>query len=389
MIDPGPTQRERLRVAHVINSFGVGGAETMLLRLVTGADRARYHHSVVALVEDGAIGEQLRSAGIETAVLGMSRGRFSPTRLASLARVLHGLRPHVVQTWMYHSDLLGGIAARLATRAPVVWGIHNTTFDAHTTKRTTRWTRTACAVASRFVPKSIVSCSGRALTLHRDVGYATAGAVVIPNGIDTRRFRPDPDVRRATRGALGIPPDALVLGMAARFDPQKDFPTFLRMAAAVRRRHATALFVLCGSGVDLENADLARLVRAEGLADCVRLLGRVHDMAGIYNAWDVCVLSSRYGEAFPLTIGEAMACGVPCVATDVGECAWMIADTGHLAAPSDADGLADGACRLLGMSAAARAALGVRARERVIAEFDLETVVRRYHELYEAVSDWT
>lgn len=377
--------RGPIRVAHVINNLEVGGAEVMLLRLVTSASKERFDYSVISLIGDGPIGERLRSAGIPTHVIGMNAGRPSVPGFLRLARTLRRLDPEVVQTWMYHSDLLGGMAARMATRAPVVWGIHHTTFDG-ATKLTTRLTRFACAKLSSRIPSGIVSCSARALSVHEDAGYDTRRAVVIPNGIDTGAFAPDGELRARARAGLGIPDGSFVVGMAARYDPQKDFPTFARMAADVVRRHPNTVFLLAGSRVDPGNAALVEMLAREGPASAVRLLGRVDDMPGFYNALDVCVLSSSYGEAFPLAIGEAMASGVPCVATDVGECSWMIGDAGAVVPPSNPLALADAVCRILELSGPERGSRARMAREHVVAAFSLAGVARRYEALYEGVS---
>lgn len=369
-----------MRVAHLITGLSVGGAETMLWKLLR-ASRGEQDAHVISLTEDGPVGERIRALGIGTTALGLRRGTLPPAILSRCATALRRFRPEVLQTWMYHSDLVGGIAARWAGHVPVIWGIRNSTLDPVTARRSTIWVRWTCARLSRLLPRAIVSCSRAAAEHHAELGYDRARMRVIPNGFDLAQFAPDPDAPGRLRSELGLPADALVVGMAARFDPQKDHRTFLRAAARVRAARRDAYFLLCGDGVTQENRQLAGWVTELGLNDAVRLLGRRNDLDRLTPAWDVAALSSSSGEAFPNTLGEAMSCGVPCVTTDVGDSRYIVGDTGRVVAAGDAEALAAETLRLL-EDRAGRRELGRRARERVEAEFSMPAVARRYLELY-------
>jgi glycosyltransferase involved in cell wall biosynthesis len=209
--------------------------------------------------------------------------------------------------------------------------------------------------------------------------------VVIPNGFDTAAFRPDEDARRDVRRELGIAPDVEVVGHVARFDPQKDHRGLIEAAASVCRDRPAAMFVLCGNGVTDDNAALKSWIDRAGIAARVLVLGRRSDLARLTNAFDVAVSSSAYGEGFSNAIGEAMACGVPCVATDDGDGRRIIADTGRVVPVRQPGQLAGAIHELLSLPAGERKELGRAARSRVEEHYTISAVARQYEDLYREV----
>jgi glycosyltransferase involved in cell wall biosynthesis len=374
----------KVRVVHVINSFEHGGAEAMLCNLVLRSDLRRFEPSVVALIDDLSVAAPIINAGIPLTTMGMKPGIPDPRGILRLAKHLRGLRPHVVQTWMDHSNLIGGLAARLATSAKVVWGIHHSNHVKGVAKRSTLATVGACAKLSRRVPSRIICVSEHAATLYSQRGFATERITVIPNGFDTTKLRPDAEARASIRRELGLPGDTPLIGLAARHDPFKDHDNFFRAAALLAQRRPDVHFLLCGFGIERSNATVAKQVDELGLTSRCHLLGPRRDMPRIHASLDI-ETSSSISEAFPLVLGEAMACGVPCVATDVGDSSLIIGDTGKLVPPRDPAALAAGWDALLSMDPGARAALGLAARRRVVERFDLTAVTRRYEAVYEGV----
>jgi glycosyltransferase involved in cell wall biosynthesis len=266
----------------------------------------------------------------------------------------------------------------------VVWGVHHSDHVKALTKRTTLLTVGACARFSRWVPEWIVLCSEHSRKLYGEHGFAAEKMQVIPNGFDTTRFRPDAAARVEVRKELGIRPDAPVVGLVARYDPFKDHAGFCRAAALVAKARPDARFVMCGRGVDGGNRALVSLIGALGIEDHCRLLGPRNDVPRVLAALDV-LASSSVSEAFPLAVGEAMACGVPCVATDVGDSALMLGPAGRIVPAGDTLALAEGLNEVLGMDVAERARLGEIGRRRVREMFDLDAVTRRYEALYETL----
>ena len=374
----------KIKIVHVINSFQFGGAEAMLCNLLLRTDRDRFEPSVVALIDDLSVAAPIIEAGIPLAVMGMRPGIPDPRGVARLARHLRRVRPAIVQTWMDHSNLIGGLASRLATRAPVVWGVHHSDHVRALTKCTTLITVGACARLSNYLPARIVFCSEHARTLYAQRGFAAAKMDVIPNGFDISRFRPDPAARAKIRRELNIDDTTPLIGLVARYDPFKDHVGFLHAAALLLKACPNARFLLCGSNVDRNNSALASLIDSLGLARHCHLLGPRRDVPSVMAALDI-LASSSISEAFPLTVGEAMACGVPCVATDVGDSAMMVGATGRIVPPRDPQAITDSWNEILAMSPGARHAMGAAARQRVCELFDLQAVTRRYESLYRSL----
>jgi glycosyltransferase involved in cell wall biosynthesis len=374
----------KIKIVHIINSFEFGGAEAMLCNLLLRTDRDRFEPSVVALIDNLSVAGPVLDAGIPVAVMGMRPGVPDPRGVARLARHLRRLRPAVVQTWMDHSNLIGGLASRMAIRAPVVWGVHHSDHVRALTKRTTLITVGACARLSHRLPTRIVFCSEHARTLYGQRGFAAGKMQVIPNGFDTNRFRPDLAARAEMRRELKIDDATPLIGLVARYDPFKDHANFLRSAALLAKARPDAQFLLCGSNVDRQNKVLANLVDTLGLTVKCHLLGPRRDVPRVLAALDI-LASSSVSEAFPLTVGEAMACGVPCVATDVGDSALIVGATGRIVPPGEPQRMADAWNDLLTLMPGARGDLGTAARQRVCELFDLDAVTRRYEALYQSL----
>lgn len=381
MMKSTPAVRGKVRIVHVINSFEFGGAEAMLCNLLLHSDRDHFDSSVVSLIDDLTVADPVLDAGFPLATMGMNPRMPDPRVLARLARHLKRLQPHVVQTWMDHSNLIGGVAARIGSSAKVAWGIHHSVHVAGQAKRTTLWTVAACARLSSRVPTTIVCCSEQSRQNYTRMGFDAGRMDVIPNGFDTERFCPDPVARLSLRREIGVSPDALLVGLVARYCPQKDHGNFLQAAARVAPVFPDARFVLCGDHVDEANAELVARVSSLGLSGRCHLLGPRRDVARVQAALDVAALSS-VTEAFPLALGEALSCGVPCVTTDVGDSAEIVGPNGRVVPVRDPRSLAHALAELLGMGPDDRRRLGLAGRRRVRERYDLASVTRRYEQTY-------
>lgn len=375
-----------LRITHIITGLYTGGAEIMLLRLLEHTDRTRFEPEVIALTGAGPVADKIRALGIPVRILGMRRGIPDPVGMLRLSGILRRSRPDVVQTWLYHADLIGGLAARIAGIRAIAWGIHNTDLDPRRSKRTTIATARLCARLSHRIPQRIVCVAESGKAVHAALGYDTSRFVIIPNGFDTGRFHPDPSARSSVRAELGIPADTPLVGLFARFDPQKDHENFVGAAAILVKLGSPAHFLLAGTDITPKNHDLIAWITAAGLEDRFHLLGPRDDVPRLLAALDVCALSSRFGEAFPLVIGEAMACGVPCAATDVGDSGLLIGDTGRIVLPAAPDALARACHELLSLPHTERTALSAAARARITANYEIGAIAEEYAALYEALS---
>jgi glycosyltransferase involved in cell wall biosynthesis len=282
---------------------------------------------------------------------------------------------------MYHANLVGGLASSLAGRVPVVWGIHHSALDPRVDKRRTMIVNCSCAILSRKLPARIVCCSQAARDIHQQLGYAAEKLMVIPNGFDLERVKPDHTARESVRAELHLPAGTPLIGMAARFHPHKDHQNFIEAAAHLHRQMPEVHFLLCGLHITNRNEELAGWIREAGLGGRCHLLGVRQDMPRLFAAMDIATTASL-SEAFPIVIGEAMACETPCVVTDVGDSALIVGDTGEVVAPKDPMGLAAGWRKLLEAGLEERRRLGMAARRRVQQHFSLPSVVERYQAVY-------
>jgi glycosyltransferase involved in cell wall biosynthesis len=356
----------------------------MLAKLLE-ADPTAHRQLVVALVSGGSLRSRVAATGAEVRDLGLVAGELNPFAIVRLARLISRWRPALVHGWMYHGNLAALLATRcLGRRIPLVWNIRHSLHDPANEKRMTRAVIRASAPLSRFAD-AVVYNSGAGARQHEAFGYSSARTEVIPNGFDPGRFRPDPAARARLRGTLGLDETTGVIGLVARYHPTKDHGTLILAAAALAAAGLDLFLVMLGENVTPHNGELAGAIAAAGLTRRVALLGERTDVAQVVPAFDVAVLSSR-GEGFPNVLGEAMACGVPCVATDVGDCRFLLADCGEVVPPGDPPALAAALRAMLQLPLEQRVARGAAGRARIEQHFTMPVVARRYRALYERVA---
>lgn len=371
------------RIVHVITGLGTGGAEMMLYKLLEATKDAPNRVLVISLTGDGPVGERIRSIDVPVRTLGMSAYRPNPLLLLQLSRWIRAARANVVQTWMYHADFIGGLAAKLADRrVPVIWNVRASNLDPAVVGAGARSFARLSALASGWLPEQIVTCSQAAAELHIANGYPRARVTVIPNGFDLAQYRPDPQAREEMRSVLGVMPNEVLIGLVARFHPMKDHETFIRAARQLHNDESNVRFVLCGKEMVWENAELVTWIEQAGLRERFLLLGERSDISRVNAGLDIASLTSRAAEGFPNVLGEAMACEVPCVATDVGDSALIVGETGRVVPPRDHVALAFAWRELIQMGPEGRRSLGQQARERVSKNFSLPAVAGQYEALY-------
>jgi glycosyltransferase involved in cell wall biosynthesis len=370
----------KIRIVYLVTCLSAGGAETMLVRLLRTIDRDRFDPVVISLM-DGRLRDAIESLGVPVHALGLRQGQVTPGAFFRLITLIRKERPDIVQGWMYHGNLAAQVVSLFSGRPIVCWCIHGS-FDAYATE--TPLTRLVIWVSARLskLPAKIVFVSKESVPAFRDIGFEMHHSCVIPNGFDTGDFRPSTEARSSVRTELGIGVDAPLIGMMARYHPQKDHENFCNAAALIARERTDVHFLLAGNGVTQENPTLMRALRRHGIEGRVHLLGERVDVPRLTAALDIATLSSSRGEAFPLAIGEAMSCGVPCVVTDVGDGAFTVGGTGVVIPPRNAEALAAGWNQLLSAGAEERRRLGEAARRRIQENFSLTTTVRKYEDLY-------
>lgn len=375
-----------MKILHIITGLNNGGAESVLFRLIEADRLGGNSHQVISMMDRGIYAERLEQLGVRVNILNCPRGRVTVNGLISLFRLILQMRPDVVQTWMYHADLVGGGVARLAGIRAIAWGIRHANLDpTHNSSSTLRVVR-LCATLSAWIPRKIVSCSAQATLLHQAAGYRKDKFIHIPNGYSMERFKPDASSRSAIRAELGITEQEFVLGMVARFDVQKNHRNLLKALGQLKYRGVHFTCLLIGVDMDEANSVLHDWMDQAGIVDNVKLLGPRGDIPAVMNALDVHVLSSL-GEAFPNVLAEAMASGTPCVTTDVGDAAVIVANHGWIVPPQNADALAEGLMRAHDDFANGGAAWRERqtaCRAHIMANFELEQMCERYRRAWQA-----
>jgi glycosyltransferase involved in cell wall biosynthesis len=385
--DPGEID-VAIRLLHAITSLESGGAQTMLLRLLEETSRAKFEPFVLGLMKPdpgraGTVAPQVAALQVPIATLGMPRRSPTLASIWRLCRTVRAVGPDLLHGWMYHGNLAATIGSKaLPDRPPVIWNVRHSIEDLTLEKRLTRWVIRLCARLSGL-PRAIIYNSRVSAAQHRALGFHAEHAVVIPNGFDTGRFRPQPDGRAWLCRTLGIDPALTIVGMIARDHPMKDPGNLLRAVALLQARGGAAVHVvIAGDGLDQTNPELRALVRTSGLNSRVSLLGERNDVAALLAGVDIVALPSAWGEGFPNILGEAMACGVPCVATDVGDSTWVVGPHGLIVPPRQSEALADALARLIDLGADARRQLGLTGRARIVQHFSIQEVARQYEALH-------
>lgn len=383
---PLTTTPARISVVHIISGLGQGGAETVLYRLVTAVQpTSPVQHVVISMRGLGVFGPRLQAAGITVydlqmqGVFGFSRG------LWRLRRLLKKLKPDVVQTWMYHADLLGGLVARSAGIKAVAWCIRNSGENLHQSSRKARFVAWLCARLSGVVPAVIVACADNAARRHKQWGYNANKLQVIPNGYDLAKWQPDRQAAAQLRAQLGINVDTPLLISVARWNPLKDHPNLLAALGRIKRSQPHVCCLLVGEGLDSSNTELMRLIQQYELVDQVLLLGRRDDVPVLMAAADIHVLSSK-AEGFPNVVCEAMVSRTLCVVTDVGDAVKIVGAEGIVVPPRNAEALAVGIEKAIDLLTSLELPARLEAAaSRVARLYRLETMVQSYHALWQSM----
>lgn len=373
-----------MRVVHIITALAPpGGTETMLEKLVNASlsDTPQVQHMVVSLKSLGVIGPRLQQRGVPVVslqlggIVGTLRGMVRLWRLLAKEP-----RDTVVQTWLYHADLLGGTLARWTGHKKVLWNLRGAIERREDFPRGTWTVLKLCAWLSSRVPARIVACGPKVLEAHAAHGYDASRGVILGNGFEHERFQASNADRRAVRAELGLQEEHLLVGMVARLHPMKDYPCMAAAARHVVERLPHVRFLWVGRGVDCD-PELSALVASLGLQDKLVRWGSRSDVPRLLAAMDVFCLSSR-NEGFPNVVGEAMASGLPCVVTAAGDTEYLLASGEWVVPPGSPQALGDRLVRMLSLPTAARREIGERNRRRVREEFSMSRAWDHYLNLY-------
>lgn len=364
-------------IVHVIVGLNVGGAELMLKRLAL-SQKKRHDRSpiVISLTEEGVLGSDFRAAGVTIYCLRLNKLRGLISGLFRLLYIIRVNRPCVVQTWMYHADLIGGIFSRVAGQK-LIWGIRTTKLDFGVSK-VTRLISKINSLLSYFLPHKIVCAANASLIEHVKIGYNKKIMEVIPNGFDLTRFKPlSKAEKEELRKKLGFRKDDIIVGSVGRNNPDKDFSNLIRASGLINDRNVS--FLLIGRGCEKSNFESFEF------GDNWHFLGEQKDIEKFIGILDIFVLPSKT-EGFPNVLGEAMALEIPCISTDVGDAGVLLGEEGLIVEKEDHVALATAINAMLDLSIEERISIGQKSRKRVSDNFSLDAIVKKFDRVYSSIS---
>lgn len=366
-----------MKVTHIIIGLNVGGAELMLKRLVEShSSTPGIEHDIVSLTDLGVIGPELAAGGIKIYCLGMTSIAAFPKAFFKLRRLLKQLKPDVVQTWMYHSDFIGGIAARAIGIKNIYWNVRNTKLSGRGFFNLIF--RLFCSLLSYFVPKSIVYVSNSAKNEHISLGYSKSKSVVIFNGFDVELLSFSESSRVCLRKEWGLNDGVFLISSIGRYAEAKDHLTFIKAVKKAMVRNDDIHAVLVGKGIKDNEILLSEIA---GFNERFLLLDARSDISAVLSASDLFCLHS-ITEGFPNVLGEAMAVGRPCITTKAGDAELILNNQSMTFDVGDVENISNKILEVSLMSLQERLYLGSVNRKRIVDNYKLSDVADRYLELY-------
>lgn len=375
-----------IKIVHLITDLNIGGAEKMLYNLLCHMDKHNYSNTVISMTDFGDLGFEIEKLGVKVYALGMKRGVPNLNALIKLLKIIKKEKPNILQTWLYHADLLGAIASFIKKRHQIVWNIRCADMDLAKYSSLTTYVVKICSFLSSF-PTAIIVNSQAGKQQHQDLGYKAKKWELIPNGFDTEIFKPNHKNKEDLRKSLGIPENAMIMGMVARYDPMKDYPNFFRAVKIFEENNNNSTdvhYVLVGRDVTIENKHIAELIDQK-LMHKFHLLGERKDIPQILSGLDF-YCSSSLSEGFPNVIGEAMACCLPSAVTDAGDSAIIVGDAGIVVPVNDPAALANSWGILTDLSTEERNRLGELARKRIEKNYRIDIIAKKYEDLYKELT---
>jgi glycosyltransferase involved in cell wall biosynthesis len=370
-------------ILHIITGLATGGAERSLFNLAVAEPARGFSHTVVSLTGMGHYGPLMKEGGVPVHALGISGAASLLAAPFKLGKLVRQIGPDIMQGWMPHGNVAATVAASMARRpVRVAWNIRQSLYDLNAEKRGTQWMIRGLKTLSRR-PDAIIYNSYQGREHHEALGFFSSRGIVIPNGFDTDRWKPDAGHRSALRAAIGVAEGVPVGGFVGRFHALKDVPTFMSASAVALAEVPELHIVMVGDGLIRENSALEGLF-AKLPPQRFHTPGRRDDIETILPGFDFFCLSSA-SEAFPNVLGEAMASGLPSIATDVGDCARLLDGHGRIVHRGDPGIMAKAMVEMARMDIASRAEIGKAARARITTSYGLAATVDAYSQLYDSI----
>jgi len=363
------------QILFLLRSFNIGGAEHQLILLASGLQQKGFSVKVAVFYAGGPLEEEARAVGIQIVDL-KRRGRWDLFHFfLRLVRFIRGEKPDILHSYLQVPNIWSAFVKLVLPHVKVVWGIRASNVAIEKYGWQAQLTDKAESLLAR-IPDWIICNSQAGMRYAVDKGYPHEKLCVISNGIDTQHFFPDRKSGLRLREKWGIGANQKLIGMVGRMDPMKDYPNFLRAASLLVQERADIRFVCVGGGPDKYIHEYRDLARSLDLERFLIWAGEQGNMLNIYNSLDILALTSAFGEGLSNAIGEAMACGVPCVATDVGDAAQLIGTLGEIVPPGDSEALKRGILTLLNRLEN-ETSLAARATQKITEQFSTAKLVSR------------
>ena len=374
---------EKVKVLHIISGLGTGGAEMMLYKLLRNISKTKVESAVICLGRAGFIEKRITDLDVPLICLGFgTKSRKTFVQLLQFIRFTRWFRPKVIQGWMYHGNLAAIFASILIyPRSSVVWNVRQSLQSLSNEKLSTRWAISITTFLSKCT-KKIIYNSREGKVQHEKLGYSIRRGCVIPNGFDLGEWRPDASIRREVRREFGIPEEIFLVGHIGRYHPKKDHASLFEALTIVSENDNNIRFLLVGRDIGYDNPEIGKIAGSDGLRGRCLLLGERQDIERIMKALDILVISSAWGEGFPNVLGEAMASGLCCVSTDVGESSIILGQAGIVVPPGDIRNLAKAITDTVMLPREKKLARGRQARARIAEYYSIGAVSSLYEEVY-------
>lgn len=368
-------------ILHVITTLRTGGAERMLVRIITET-KNEAQHAVISLTSGGEFSEQLKQQGISVYSLDLNSPAKAFHKLLGIPQFLGELKPQIIAGWMGHGNLIATLIKLFMPKATkLIWHIRMTLYDLKKESLMQKATLYLCKWFSAL-PNAILYNSDAGKIQHEAFGFCKTNSILVDNGFDLDVLRPDTATRQKLRQQFNLTDANCLIGMVGRYHPMKNHALFIQAASTIQKKYLHARFLLAGLGCDKNNAELVQLLTENQILTSTILLGPRSDIADINNAFDLALSTSSWGEGFSNTLAEAMACGAPCIATDIGGARHVIGTTGTIVPPNNPPQLIQAIDTFLSLPAAARQQMGEAAQQRIKDHFDIKVVARQYLDCY-------
>mgnify|MGYP003369927646 CR=1 FL=1 len=364
------------KITHIIVGLNNGGAEMMLYKLLKYSDRDKYDFQIISMMDEGIMGKRIKELGIPIYTLNMKRGIPSLKSIFKAIKICKNT--DLIQTWMYHADLLGFIIAKILKKR-IIWGIRRSNLEKDKNKKSTLLIIKINAFLSKWTD-TVISCSIVAKENHIKYGYNSKNIKVIPNGFELEKFYYIEDAKNKLSKEFPILMDKLIFSLVARYEILKDHKTCLEAMKIVKEKfNQNFILLLCGTNINQENEELINLIIKNKLENNVLLLDRRDDIPIIMSATDIYISSSS-GEGFSNVIGEAMACETPCVVTNVGDSAYIVESTGRIVERQNSEKLADEIIDFINSGEYIKNRK--KCRKRIIDNFHIKKIIIEYEKFY-------